>query len=116
MNATSGIDKMNQYNRVGEIGSVSYASHYGVFRAGGMVGVHADQPLPDQERSGARAMCTHRDSAPIKFHENFNITTVQPFAEFQLVAIPRWTITAGIKDAYFNMWLKQFADGKIVGL
>jgi iron complex outermembrane recepter protein len=31
------------------------------------------------------------------------------------VAIPRWTITAGLKDAYYNMWLKQYADGKTVG-
>lgn len=32
------------------------------------------------------------------------------------MAIPKWTITFGLKDAYYNMSLKQFADnGKIVG-
>jgi iron complex outermembrane receptor protein len=51
----------------------------------------------------------------LKFHENFWINSVQPFTEYQLVAIPRWTITAGIKDAYYNMSLKQWADGKTVG-
>jgi iron complex outermembrane receptor protein len=51
----------------------------------------------------------------IKFHENFITQSVQPFVEYQLVAIPRWTITAGLKDAYYNMSLTQYADGKIVG-
>jgi iron complex outermembrane recepter protein len=114
VNATSGIDKMNQYNRVGEIGSVSRASRYGVFRAGGWweytptnrYQIKSDPALGFEHASGLSA---------IKFHENFNITTVQPYAEFQLVSIPRWTITAGIKDAFFRMWLKQFADGKTVG-
>ena len=33
-NATSAVDKLNQYNRGGEITTVSAASRYGVFRAG----------------------------------------------------------------------------------
>ncbi|HWE84451.1 MAG TPA: TonB-dependent receptor [Terracidiphilus sp.] len=114
VNATSGIDKMNQYNRVGEISTVSWASKYGVFRTGAWweytptnrYQIKSDPALGFVHAPGIKN---------IKFHENFNITTVQPFAEFQLVAIPRWTITAGIKDAFFNMWLKQYQDGKIVG-
>lgn len=114
VNATSGIDKMNQYNRVGEIGSVSYASHYGVFRAGGWWEYTPTNRY--QIKSNPAQGFVHAPGlSAIKFHENFNITTAQPYAEFQLVSIPRWTITAGIKDAFFRMWLKQFADGKIVG-
>ena len=59
-----------------------------------------------------RASLTRRELSAIKFHENFNITTVQPYAEFQLVSIPRVTITAGIRDGFFRMWLKQFAERK----
>lgn len=114
VNATSGIDKMNQYNRVGEIGSVSYASHYGVFRAGGWWEYTPTNRY--QIKSNPAQGFVHAPGlSAIKFHENFNITTAQPYAEFQLVSIPRWTITAGIKDAFFRMWLKQFADGKVVG-
>ncbi len=113
VNATSGIDKMNQYNRIGEIANVSYASRFGVFRTGGW------WELTPTDRYQIKSNPDTWVDAPgiknIKFHENFNITTVQPFAEFQLVAIPRVTITAGIKDAYFHFWLKQFADGKTVG-
>lgn len=110
----SAIDKMNQYNRVGEITQVSQASKYGVFRTGIWYEITPtnryqilSSPLTWQHLAG---------TAGVNFHENFDITTVQPFAEYQLVAIPRWTITVGLKDAYFNMWLKQFADnGHIVG-
>jgi iron complex outermembrane receptor protein len=111
--ATSGINKMNQYNRVGEIASVNYASHYGVFRAGGWWEYTPTNRY--QVKSNPENWVDATGIKNLKFHENFNITTTQPFAEFQLVAIPRWTITAGIKDAYYNMWLKQFADGKVVG-
>jgi iron complex outermembrane receptor protein len=114
VNATSGIDKMNQYNRVGEISTVSWASKYGVFRTGAWFEYTPTNRY--QIKSDPAEGFVHAPGIKnIKFHENFNITTVQPFAEFQLVAIPRWTITAGIKDAFFNMWLKQFQDGKIVG-
>lgn len=114
VNATSGIDKMNQYNRVGEIGTVSWASRYGVFRTGTWLEYTPTNRY--QIKSDPAEGYVHAPGLkPIKFHENFDITTVQPFAEFQLVAIPRWTITVGIKDAYYNMWLKQYQDGKTVG-
>ncbi|MGA8111305.1 MAG: TonB-dependent receptor, partial [Acidobacteriaceae bacterium] len=114
ISSKSAIDKMNQYNRIGEITQVSQASKYGVFRTGIWYEVTPtnryqilSNPLTWQHLPG---------TAGINFHENFNINTVQPFAEYQLVAIPRWTITAGLKDAYYNMWLKQYADnGHIVG-
>ncbi|HEX4311485.1 MAG TPA: TonB-dependent receptor [Acidobacteriaceae bacterium] len=110
----SAIDKMNQYNRVGNITQMSQASKYGVLRFGAWYELTPTNRY--QIQSDPRTWQHVAGTAGINFHENFTITTVQPFVEYQLVAIPRWTITAGIKDAYFNMWLKQFADnGKIVG-
>lgn len=113
VSATSAIDKMNQYNRVGEITTVSATSKYGVFRTGAWY-----EYTPTNRYQIKADPRTWIDSSLIsnrKFHENFNIQTVQPFAEYQLVAIPRWTFTAGIKDAYYHMWLKQWADGKTIG-
>jgi iron complex outermembrane receptor protein len=113
VNSTSAINKMNQYNRIGEITTVSAASKYGVFRTGAW---YEYTPVDRyQIKSDPRTWVDSTLISNLKFHENFNIQSVQPFAEYQLVAIPRWTITAGIKDAYFNMWLKQWADGKTVG-
>ncbi len=113
VNATSGIDKMNQYGRVGEIATASWASRYGVFRTGSWYEWTPTNRY--QIKSDPDTWVDAPGIKNIKFHENFHTTSVQPFAEYQLVAIPRWTITVGIKDAYYRMWLKQFADGKTVG-
>jgi len=111
ISATSAIDKLNAYNRGGDITTLSAASQYGVFRTGAWYEDTSTNRY--QIKSDPR---TWVDSGLINFHERFITNSVQPFVEYQLVAIPRWTITAGLKDAYYNMYLKQYADdGKIVG-
>jgi iron complex outermembrane receptor protein len=113
VNATSGINKLNQYNRLGDIGTVSSASRYGVFRFGAWYEYTKTHRY--QIKSDPRTWVEATGISNIKFHERFFTNSVQPFAEYQLVAIPRWTITVGLKDAYYNMNLKQYADGKTVG-
>ena len=113
VNATSGINKLNQYNRVGGIATVSAASKYGVFRTGAWYEYTTTSRY--QVGSDPRTWVDSTVLKNLKFHEQFVTQSVQPYAEFQLVAIPKWTITAGIKDAYYDMILKQFADGKTVG-
>lgn len=113
LTATSGIDKLNQYNRGGMIDSLSAASRYGVFRAG----LWYEYTATYRYQIGSNPL-TWVDSniiKYIKFREHFDTESVQPYAEYQLVAIPHWTITAGIKDAYYNMYLKQWASNKNVG-
>lgn len=112
VNYKSAINKMNQYNRVGVITSLSAASKYGVFRTG----IWFEHTPTNRYQIQSNPTTWMDNPAGVNFHENFNITTVQPYVEYQLVAIPRWTITVGLKDAHYNMWLKQFADdGKKVG-
>jgi len=111
---TSAIDKMNQYEKAGDILSVSSSSKYGVFRTGLWYEYAGTNRY--QIKSNPLTWLDEAGVAGINFHENFWTNSVQPFAEYQLVAIPKWTITVGLKDAYYNMSLKQFADnGKIVG-
>ncbi|MGA7156370.1 MAG: TonB-dependent receptor [Acidobacteriaceae bacterium] len=111
--ATSGIDKMNQYNRGGDITTISQASKYGVFRTGAWYEyTHTNRYQIDTNPTD------WVDSdliGKIKFHEHFITRAVQPFAEYQLVAIPHWTITAGLKDAYYNMTVTQYASNKEIG-
>ena len=113
ISATSGINKLNQYNRFGDIGAVSSASRYGVFRFGAWYEYTITHRY--QVNSDPRTWVDAPGTSNIKFHERFWTNSVQPFAEYQLVAIPRWTITVGLKDAYYNTRLKQYADGKTVG-
>jgi iron complex outermembrane recepter protein len=118
-NGKGGIDKMNQYTHVGDILTLSSASKYGVFRTG----FWYEYAGTDRYQIEANPLTWVDYVSPatgaiagIKFHENFWTNSVQPFAEYQLVAIPKWIITLGVKDAYYNMSLKQFADdGHIVG-
>lgn len=109
----TGVDKSNQYARGGEIAALSYATKWGVFRTGSWY------ELTDTTRYQIYTdPITWVDSPYIsnnKFHEHFFTHAVQPYAEFQLVSIPRWTITAGVKDAFFRMYLTQYPDGKTVG-
>ena len=111
--ATSGIDKMNQYVKGGVIAYLSDATKYGVFRTGGWF-----EYTSTNRYQNATDPQTWVDSdliGKLKFHEGFITRAEQPFAEYQLVAIPRWTITAGVKDAYYNMTVQQWASNKDVG-
>src|SRR5579871_1920037 len=107
-------DKLNQYNRGGNITSLSQTSKYGVFR----LGMWYEYTTTDRFQQNADPR-TGIDSPLLKdlrFHEHFITNSAQPYIEYQLVAIPRWTITVGVKSALYTMDLTQFADnGKAVG-
>ena len=111
--ATSAIDKMNQYVKGGVIAYLSDASRFGVFRTGGWYEYTSTNRY--QNATDPRTWVDNDTIGGLKFHEGFITRAEQPFAEYQLVAIPRWTITAGVKDAYYNMTVQQFASNKDVG-
>ena len=109
----TGVDKLNQYGRAGEIATLSYATRWGVLRTGSWY--EWTNTLRYQVYTDPITWVDSPYISNIKFHEHFYTQAVQPFGEFQLVAIPRWTITAGVKDAFYRMALTQYADGKTVG-
>ncbi len=111
--ATSGIDKMNQYVKGGVIAYLSDASRYGVFRTGGWFEYTSTNRY--QNDTDPADWVDADTIGDLKFHEGFITRAEQPFAEYQLVAIPHWTITAGVKDAYYNMTVQQWASNKDVG-
>ncbi len=109
----TGVDKSNQYARGGEIAALNYATKWGVFRVGNWY--EYTNTTRYQIYTDPITWVDSSFISNIKFHEHFYTYTSQPYAEFQLVSIPRLTITAGVKDAYFLMSLTQWADGKTVG-
>jgi iron complex outermembrane recepter protein len=111
--ATSAIDKMNQYVKGGVIADLSSASKYGVFRAGGWYEYTSTNRY--QQDTDPRTWVDSELIGKLKFHEGFITRAYQPFAEYQLVAIPRFVITAGVKDAYYNMTVHQWASNKEIG-
>ena len=109
----TGIDKLNQYARGGEIAALSYATRWGVFRTGSWY--ELTNTMRQQIYTDPITWVDSPYVQDIKFHEHFYTHAIQPYAEFQLVSIPRWTITAGVKDAFFRMNLTQYADGHTIG-
>jgi iron complex outermembrane receptor protein len=113
VSATSAVDKLNQYNRLGDIATVSNASRFGVLRFG------LWNEFTTTHRYQIKSTPTTWIDSPLlknqKFHERFLTNSYQPYIEYQLVSIPKWTITAGLKSAAYTMHLKQFADGSTVG-
>jgi len=109
----SGVDKLNQYNRGGDITTVSAASRFGVLRAGSWYEYTTTHRY--QLKTDPRTWVDSTLLKDLKFHEYFTTNSVQPYVEYQLVAIPKLTITAGVKSALYTMNLNQLADGSTVG-
>jgi iron complex outermembrane receptor protein len=114
LSANSAVDKLNQYGRIGEITTLSQASKYGVLRFGAWYEYSTTKRF--QQNTDPRTWVDSPLLKDLRFHENFSTNSVQPYVEYQLVAIPRWTITAGAKSSLFTMDLTQLADGgKTIG-
>ena len=111
--ATSAVDKLNQYNRGGNITTLSAISRFGVFRIGNWYEYTTTHRY--QLKTDPRTWVDSTKLADLKFHEYFITNSAQPYVEFQLVSIPRLTITAGVKSALYTMSLNQLADGSTVG-
>jgi iron complex outermembrane receptor protein len=111
ISATSGVDKLNGYNKLGDVMALSKDTQWGVFRTGAWYEwAYTDRyQIPTDPR-------TWVDAALPNFHEHFITQSLQPFAEYELRVTPKLSITAGVKFSDYHMLLNQFADnGKTVG-
>jgi len=107
----SGVDKLNGYRHAGDTAILSWESKWGVFRTGAWY----DWAYTDRYQYPSNIL-TQFDTPFPNFHEHFITQSIQPFAEFEWHPTPRLVITAGIKDANYEMTLNQYQDnGKIVG-
>jgi iron complex outermembrane receptor protein len=109
--ATSATDKLNSYRKVGNLVPVQHVSNSGVFRTG----LWSEYAWTDRYQTPADPR-TWVDAALPNFHEKFGTTTLQPYAEYELRITPVFSITPGLKLAYYKQNFTQFADnGKTVG-
>jgi iron complex outermembrane recepter protein len=90
---------------------LSNESKYGVFRTG----IWFDWAYTDRYQIPSNIV-THLDTPFPNFHEHFITTSVQPFAEYEWHAAPKFVVTVGVKAADYGMALNQYQDnGKTVG-
>jgi iron complex outermembrane recepter protein len=107
----SGVDKLNGYTKFGDVVSLSQESRWGIFR----VGAWYEWAYTDRYQIPQNPLTTVDALLP-NFHEHFVTNSIQPFVEYALKLTSRFTFTAGIKPAYYNMNLDQYQDnGKIAG-
>ena len=111
ISATSATDKLNSYRKYGNLLPLTQTSRFGVFRTG----LWYEYAKTDRYQIPSDPR-TWIDAALPNFHEKFNTTTVQPYAEYQFQLTPQLRVTPGIKMSYFKQDFTQFADnGKTVG-
>jgi iron complex outermembrane receptor protein len=111
INATSATDKLNSYRKVGNLLPITQVSARGALRAG----LWSEYAWTDRYQTPADPR-TWIDAALPNFHEKFNTTTLQPYAEYQFKVIGNLSVTPGIKLAHYKLDFTQFADnGKTVG-
>jgi iron complex outermembrane recepter protein len=111
ISATSATDKLNSYWKVGNNLPISKVTSTGVFRTG----LWTEYASTDRYQAPSDPR-TWVDAALPNFHEMFGTTSVQPYVEYGWKAAPNFTLTPGIKLAYYKQDFTQFADnGKTVG-
>ena len=110
ISATSATDKLNSYRKYGNLLPIQQVSERGVLRTG----LWYEYAKSDRYQTPSDPR-TWVNAALPNFHEMFNTTTVQPYAEYEVRAGERLSITPGLKFAYYKQDFTQFADGKTVG-
>ena len=111
ISATSATDKLNSYRKYGNNLPISYVSEKGIFRTG----LWSEYASTDRYQAPSDPR-TWVDAALPNFHETFGTTTLQPYAEYSWRALPKVTVTPGVKFAHYRQNFTQFADnGKTVG-
>jgi len=111
INATSAIDKLNSYRKVGNLLPITHVSSRGVLRTG----LWSEYAKTDRSQIPSDPR-TWVNAALPNFHETFDTTTLQPYAEYQLALFDKLSVTPGIKFAYYKQDFRQYADnGKTVG-
>jgi iron complex outermembrane recepter protein len=111
INATSGIDKLNGYRKIGDIMYWTHDTARGVLRTG----IWYEWAYTDRYQIPTNPR-TWQNTPFGNFHEHFITQSWQPFVEYEYRVTPKLSITPGIKLARYTMHLNQYADnGKTIG-
>jgi iron complex outermembrane receptor protein len=104
-------DQLNGYHKFGEVSTLSQTSRYGIFRTG----LWYEWATTNRYLYPTNPITGAFGAIP-SYHEHFDTSSYQPYAEYSFQYIPKLTVTAGLKYAYYNQNLTQYADnGKTVG-
>jgi iron complex outermembrane receptor protein len=108
---TCGVDKYNSYRTYGETSTLSQVSKFGIFRAG----MWYSWANTNRHQYPSDPLNNWADATLPNFSETFVTNSYQPYAEYEIHATSKLSITPGVKFAYYTLGTKQLADngGKI---
>jgi iron complex outermembrane receptor protein len=111
---TCGVDKYNSYRTYGETSTLSQVSKFGILRAG----MWYAWSNTNRHQAPSDPLNNWADAPLPNFSEKFVQDSYQPFAEYEVHATSKLSITPGVKFSYYTIGTKQYADngGKIGGL
>ena len=110
LSTTSGVDKLNGANHIGDIVTLSHESRWGTFRTG----IWYDWAYTDRYQFPSSPF-NWADVVTPSFHEHFITQTYQPYAEYEWRATSRLIVTGGIKDARYDQHFEQYQDNGKAG-
>ncbi len=106
------VDKYNSYRKYGETSVLSQVSKLGILRAG----MWYEWARTNRHQYPTDPLNHFQDQALPNFAEKFVTDSYQPFAEYELHATSKLSITPGVKFAYYTVGTQQFADnGSTIG-
>lgn len=107
---TSAVDKLNGYNKYGDIMSLSKETKWGTIRTG----MWYEWAYTDRYQV-PRNPLTEVDSLLPNFHEHFITQSTQPYVEYEWRTTRKLSITGGVRFANYLMNLDQYQDngGKV---
>jgi len=107
-----GVDKYNSYRKYGETFNINQTSKLGILRAG----VWYEWAATNRHQYPSDPSTNWIDQALPNFAEKFWTNSYQPFVEYEFHPFKKFTVTPGVKFAYYTVSTKQYADdGKTIG-
>jgi len=107
-----GVDKYNSYRKYGETFALCQVSKFGILRAG----VWYEWAHTNRHQYPSDPSVGWVDQTLPNFSEQFWTNSYQPYVEYEFHPFPKFTITPGVKFAYYTVTTKQLADdGKTIG-
>ena len=107
-----GVDKYNSYRKYGELGQITQASKFGIFRAG----IWYEWAKTNRHQFPSDPLNNWADQPLSNFNEKFVTNSYQPYLEYDFHVTRKLDITAGTKFSYYTISTQQFADdGKTIG-
>jgi iron complex outermembrane receptor protein len=107
-----GVDKYNSYRKYGETLAVTQVSKLGILRAG----FWYEWAKTNRHQYPSDPSTNWVDQALPNFAEMFWTNSYQPYVEYEFHPFKNFTVTPGVKFAYYTVGTKQFADdGKTIG-